>query len=46
MQTTGFKGALAHVAIWNRLLSAAEITSIWTEGANDLSITPMYHSYA
>ena len=45
MQTTGFRGALAHVAIWNRLLSAAEIASIWTAGAGDLSNTPMYHSY-
>jgi hypothetical protein len=46
MQTTGFKGALAHVAIWNRLLSAAEIAAIWTTGASDLTNTPMYHSYA
>jgi hypothetical protein len=45
MQTTGFKGALAHIAIWNRLLSATEIASIWTAGASDLSNTPMYHSY-
>ncbi|MBV8095118.1 MAG: hypothetical protein JO110_18200 [Acetobacteraceae bacterium] len=45
MQTTGFKGSLAHIAIWNRLLSAAEIASIWTAGASDLSNTPMYHSY-
>ena len=45
MQTTGFKGALAHVAIWNRLLLPTEIASIWTTGANDLSNTPMYHSY-
>jgi hypothetical protein len=45
MQTSGFKGALAHIAIWNRLLSADEIASIWTTGANDLSNTPMYHSY-
>lgn len=45
MQTTGFKGALAHVAIWNRLLSAAEIASVWTAGANDLRETAMYHSY-
>jgi hypothetical protein len=45
MQTTGLKGALAHVAIWNRLLTAAEIASIWTAGASDLSNTPMYHSY-
>jgi hypothetical protein len=44
-QTTGFKGALAHMAIWNRLLSAAEITSIWMAGTSDLSDTPMYHSY-
>jgi hypothetical protein len=45
MQTTGFKGAIAHLAIWNRLLSAGEIASIWTAGANDLSNTAMYHSY-
>jgi hypothetical protein len=45
MQTTGFKGSLAHVVIWNRLLSAAEVASIWTTGANDLSNTPMYHNY-
>jgi Concanavalin A-like lectin/glucanases superfamily len=44
-QTTGFKGAIAHFAIWNRLLSAAEIASIWTAGANDLRTTAMYHSY-
>ena len=46
MQTTGFKGAIAHFAIWNRLLSAAEIASIWTAGAADLRDTAMYHSYA
>jgi Concanavalin A-like lectin/glucanases superfamily len=45
MQTTGFKGAIAHFAIWNRLLSAAEITSIWTVGTADLRDTAMYHSY-
>lgn len=45
MQTTGFKGAIAHLAIWNRLLSAAEIASIWTAGTTDLRDTPMYHSY-
>jgi hypothetical protein len=45
MQTTGFKGAIAHFAIWNRLLSAAEISSIWTAGAADLGDTAMYHSY-
>jgi hypothetical protein len=44
-QTTAFKGAIAHLAIWNRLLSAAEIASIWTAGANDLRSSPMYHSY-
>lgn len=45
VQTTGSKGAIAHFAIWNRLLSAAEIASIWTEGATDLRDTAMYHSY-
>jgi hypothetical protein len=45
MQTSGFKGAIAHFAIWNRLLSVAEITSIWTAGAIDLRDTPMFHSY-
>jgi hypothetical protein len=44
-QTTGFKGAIAHLAIWNRLLSATEIASIWTAGANDLRASIMYHSY-
>lgn len=46
MQATGFKGAIAHVAIWNRQLSSAEVTSIWTAGSSDLSNTAMYHSYA
>jgi len=46
MQTTGFKGAVAHLAIWNRTLSDAEIGSIWTAGANDLRDTAIYHSYA
>jgi hypothetical protein len=45
MQTTGFKGAIAHFGIWNRLLLAAEIASIWTAGATDLGNTAMYHSY-
>jgi hypothetical protein len=45
-QETGFKSAIAHLPIWNRLLSAAEITSIWTAGANDLRDTAMYHSFA
>ena len=44
-QETAFKGSIAHVAIWNRLLSQAEIASIWTEGAVELRHTPMYHSY-
>jgi hypothetical protein len=42
---TGFKGAIAHWAIWNRVLSAPEIASIWSAGANDLRNTAMYHSY-
>ena len=41
----GFKGAIAHMSIWNRLLSAAEIGSIWTAGAGDLRGSAMYHSY-
>ena len=45
MQTTGFKGAIAHFAIWNRLLSSTEIAAIWTAGAIDLRDTPMFHSY-
>jgi len=45
MQTSGFKGAIAHLAIWDRLLSADEIASIWTAGNTDLSNTAMYHSY-
>lgn len=44
-QATGFKGSLAHIAVWNRLLSAAEIGSIWTAGASDLRGSAMYHSY-
>jgi hypothetical protein len=43
--SSGFKGSIAHVAIWNRLLSPAEVTSIWTAGQADLHDTPMYHSY-
>jgi Concanavalin A-like lectin/glucanases superfamily len=45
MQTTAFKGAIAHLAIWNKLLSADEIASIWTAGATSLRDTAMYHSY-
>jgi hypothetical protein len=44
-QETAFKGSIAHVAIWNRLLSAAEIASIWSEGETELRNTAMYHSY-
>ncbi len=44
--SSGFKGSIAHVAIWNRLLSSAEIDSVWAAGRNELRDTPMYHSYA
>ncbi len=44
-QETAFKGSIAHVAIWNRLLSTAEIASIWAEGQAELRNTAMYHSY-
>ena len=37
---TGFNGAIAHLAIWNRLLSQGEIDSIWTQGSADLQATP------
>jgi hypothetical protein len=37
---TGFNGAIAHLAVWNRLLSQDEIDSIWTQGAADLQATP------
>ncbi len=43
--SSGFKGSIAHVAIWNRLLSSAEVASIWTAGQTELRDTPMYHSY-
>ncbi len=35
-QETGLQGAVAHLAIWNRLLSGDEIASIWSAGASDL----------
>jgi hypothetical protein len=38
--STGFEGSIAHVAIWNRLLSPAEIASIWTAGQIELRHTP------
>ena len=40
-QETGFQGAIAHLAIWNRLLSSEEIASIWSAGASDLSAGAM-----
>jgi|SRR5215475_37069 len=43
--SSAFRGSIAHVAIWNRLLSAAEIGALWTAGQNELRDTPMYHSY-
>jgi hypothetical protein len=43
--STGFKGSIAHVAIWNRLLFSDDIASIWTAGQSDLRDTPMYHSF-
>ena len=43
--STGFKGSIAHVAIWNRLLSSDEITWLWTAGRTELGDTAMYHSY-
>jgi hypothetical protein len=44
-QETGLQGAIAHLAIWNRLLSGDEIASIWTAGASDLRTCAMYHSF-
>jgi hypothetical protein len=37
---TAFNGAIAHLAIWNRLLSQDEIDSMWTQGAADLAAAP------
>jgi hypothetical protein len=37
---TGFKGAVAHLAIWNRLLLQDEIDSMWTRGTADLQAAP------
>jgi hypothetical protein len=37
---TAFNGAIAHLAIWNRLLSQEEIDSMWTQGVADLSAAP------
>ena len=44
-QETGFRGAVAHLATWNRLLLGDEIASIWSAGASDLRACPMYHSF-
>ena len=44
-QETGLQGAIAHLAIWNRLLSNDEIASIWSAGASDLGACAMYHSF-
>jgi Concanavalin A-like lectin/glucanases superfamily len=44
-QETGFQGSIAHLAIWNRLLSGDEIASIWNAGASDLRGSAMYHSF-
>jgi hypothetical protein len=43
--SSGLRGSIAHIAIWNRLLSSAEIASMWTAGQIELRSTPMYHSY-
>jgi hypothetical protein len=37
---TGFNGAIAHLAIWNRLLTQDEIDSMWTQGSADLQGVP------
>jgi hypothetical protein len=37
---TGFNGAIAQLAIWNRLLAQDEIDAIWTQGSADLGTTP------
>ena len=38
-------GAIAHLAIWNLLLSNDDIASIWSAGASDLGACAMYHSF-
>ncbi len=37
---TGFNGAIAHLAIWNRLLAQSEIDAMWAQGSADLQATP------
>lgn len=43
--SSALRGSIAHIAIWNRLLSRAEIDLLWTAGQSELRDTPMYHSY-
>jgi hypothetical protein len=43
---SGFKGAIAHVAVWNRLLPSTEVAALCSAGQSELQSTPMYHSYA
>jgi hypothetical protein len=38
--SSGFKGVIAHVAIWNRLLSPTEIDALWSAGQSELLSTP------
>ena len=42
---TAFQGAVAHVALWNRLLMDNEVERIWAEGLAELRRTPMYRPY-
>lgn len=42
---TAFRGSVAHVALWNRLLDANEIEHIWRAGLAELRLTPMYRRY-
>jgi hypothetical protein len=37
---TGFNGAIAHLAIWNRLLAQDEIDLMSVQGATDLGAAP------
>ena len=34
------RGAVAHVAIWNRLLTSDEVDRIWSEGLAELGLSP------
>ena len=42
---TAFRGSIAHVALWNRLLNAEEIDRIWNAGLAKLRETAMYQPY-